>query len=62
MKRPSGYIPTNIAEGGGRSPDTYLCRFLYFSYNSAKELEYQILLSMALNFIDSIKGPKFLFN
>ena len=56
MKRSSSSIPTNIAEGCGRSSDKDFCRFLYISYGSANELEYQILLSVDLSFIDSEKG------
>lgn len=60
MKRSSSSIPTNIAEGCGRSSDKDFCRFLYISFGSANELEYQILLSIDLNFIDSEKGQKLL--
>ena len=60
MKRASSSIPTNIAEGCGRSSDKDFCRFLYISFGSANELEYQILLSIDLNFIDSEKGQKLL--
>ena len=56
MKRSSSSIPTNIAEGCGRSSDKDFCRFLYISYGSSNELEYQILLSVDLSFIDSEKG------
>lgn len=60
MKRSSSSIPTNIAEGCGRSSDKDFCRFLYISFGSANELEYQILLSIDLNFIDSEKGQNLL--
>ena len=61
MKRSSSSIPTNIAEGCGRSSDKDFCRFLYFSFGSSNELEYQILLSIDLNFISSENGQKLLF-
>ena len=61
MKRSSSSIPTNIAEGCGRSSDKDFCRFLYFSFGSANELEYQILLSIDLNFIDLEKGQILLY-
>lgn len=56
MKRSSSSIPTNIAEGCGRSSDKDFCRFLYISYGSANELEYQIILSIDLQFIAFEKG------
>ena len=52
MKRSSSSIPTNIAEGCGRSSDKDFCRFLYISYGSANELEYQIILGKDLQFIN----------
>ena len=60
MKRASSSIPTNIAEGCGRGSDKDFCRFLYISFGSANELEYQILLSVDLNFINSERGQKLL--
>ena len=56
MKRSSSSIPTNIAEGCGRSSDIDFCRFLYISYGSANELEYQIILSIDLQFISFENG------
>lgn len=61
MKRSSSSIPTNIAEGCGRSSDKDFCRFLYVAYGSANELEYQILLSIDLKFIEIESGQKLLF-
>ncbi len=61
MKRSSSSIPTNIAEGCGRNSDKDFCRFLYFSFGSANELEYQIMLSIDLKFIESENGQKLLF-
>jgi four helix bundle protein len=60
MKRSSSSIPTNIAEGCGRGSDKDFCRFLYFSYGSANELEYQIILSIDLNFVNADEGQKLL--
>ena len=51
MKRSSSSIPTNIAEGYGRSSDKDFCRFLYFTFGSANEFGYQIILSIDLKFI-----------
>jgi len=60
MKRSSSSIPTNIAEGCGRNSDKDFCRFLYIAFGSANELEYQILLSIDLNFINNENGQKLL--
>lgn len=61
MKRSSSSIPTNIAEGCGRNSDKDFCRFLYIAFGSANELEYQILLSIDLKFIENENGQKLLF-
>ena len=53
IKRSSSSIPTNIAEGCGRKSDKDFSRFLYISFGSANELEYQMLLSKDLNFISA---------
>lgn len=61
MKRSSSSIPTNIAEGCGRNSDKDFCRFLYIAFGSANELEYQIILSIDLKFIEIENGQKLLF-
>ncbi len=60
IKRAAGSIPMNIAEGCGRSSDKDFCRFLYIAFGSANELEYQIILSIELDFMDKIKGQTLL--
>ncbi|WP_121665999.1 four helix bundle protein [Mesonia aquimarina] len=55
MKRAASSIPTNIAEGCGRNSEKDFTRFLYIAFGSANELEYQILLSIDLNFITTEK-------
>lgn len=60
IKRSSSSIPTNIAEGCGRNSDKDFCRFLYISCGSANELEYQIILSIDLTFIEVESGQKLL--
>jgi four helix bundle protein len=49
-------IPTNIAEGCGRETQKELIRFLYISSGSAHELEYLILVSKVLGFINEEKS------
>lgn len=60
IKRASSSIPMNIAEGCGRNTEKDFCRFLYISFGSANELEYQIILSIDLNFIEDEKGKQLL--
>ena len=54
MRRSSASIPTNIAEGCGRNSDAELCRFSVIAMGSASELEYQLLLSNELNYLQII--------
>lgn len=53
MRRSSSSIPTNIAEGCGRDSDGDLARFLSIALGSASELEYQLILSKDLSYVDS---------
>ncbi len=52
MRRSASSIPTNIAEGCGRTGDAELARFCQISFGSASELEYQLLLSRDLAYLD----------
>lgn len=52
MRRSAASIPTNIAEGCVRSSDADFARFLYISLGSTSELEYQLLLSKDLAYLD----------
>jgi four helix bundle protein len=52
MRRSASSIPTNIAEGCGRTGDAELARFCQISFGSASELEYQLLLCRDLTFFD----------
>ena len=52
IKRSSSSIGTNIAEGCGRFTQKELANFLQIALGSSHELEYQLLLSKDLNFID----------
>ena len=53
MRRSSSSIPTNIVEGAGRKGDKDFCRFLYIAFGSANEIEYQIILSKDLDYMDN---------
>lgn len=53
MRRSASSIPTNIAEGCGRNGDAELCRFLHIAAGSASELEYQLILSRDLGYLDT---------
>lgn len=50
IRRASVSIPTNIAEGCGRSTDKEFARFLEISLGSTNETEYLLLLSCDLGF------------
>jgi len=52
MRRCSVSVPSNIAEGSGRSTDKDFSHFLAIALASAYELETQILLSFDLNYLD----------
>jgi len=52
MRRSASSIPTNLAEGCGRGTEAELARFMQISMGSASELEYQLLLSKDLGFVD----------
>jgi four helix bundle protein len=52
MRRSSSSIPSNIAEGCGRNSQPQFARFLNIAFGSASELEYQLILSKDLGFID----------
>lgn len=51
MRRSASSVPTNIAEGCGRSGDADFARFLQIAMGSASELEYQLILSRDLTYI-----------
>lgn len=52
LRRCAASIPSNIAEGCGRSGDRELARFLQIAAGSASELEYQLLLCLELGYIE----------
>jgi four helix bundle protein len=52
MRRSSSSVPTNIAEGCGRNSNPQLSHFLQIAIGSTSELEYQLILSKELLYID----------
>ena len=52
IRRASSSIPTNISEGCGRDSDAEFNRFFTIALGSASEIEYQLILSKDLNYID----------
>jgi four helix bundle protein len=53
MRSSASSIPTNLAEGCGRSGDAELARFSQIAMGSASELEYQCILARDLALIDA---------
>ncbi len=53
IRRSVASIPTNIAEGFGRTGDRERGRFLDIAIGSANEVEYQLLLSNELQYLET---------
>jgi four helix bundle protein len=51
IRRACVSVPTNTAEGCGRSSDTDFARFLQISMGSASEVEYLLLLGQDLDLL-----------
>ncbi len=54
IRRACASIPANIAEGCGRDGDAELARFFQIAKGSASELEYHLLLSHDLGFLNDV--------
>ncbi len=55
LRRSSASIPTNIAEGCGRSTELDFVRFLDIAMGSASETEYQLQLAHDLGYLTTIQ-------
>jgi four helix bundle protein len=55
IRRCASSVPANIAEGCGRRGNGEFHRFLQIAMGSASELEYHLLLSRDLKFLDAEK-------
>lgn len=52
IRRAAASMPTNIAEGCGRSTDPDFARFLQIAFGSACEVEYQLILARDLEYVE----------
>ena len=53
MRRASSSIPTNIVEGCGHNSQAEFNRFLHLAMGSSSELEYQLILSHDLQYMNN---------
>lgn len=53
LRRSCVSVPSNIAEGCGRSTPSDFSRFLDIAAGSVSEADYQLLLARDLNYLDS---------
>jgi four helix bundle protein len=54
LRRSCSSIPTNIAEGYGRSGKGEIIQFFNIAIGSACELEYQLILAHDLKYLDDV--------
>ena len=53
LRRCAVSVPSNLAEGCGRSSRRDFARFIQIAFGSASELQYQLLLSRDLAYLDA---------
>lgn len=58
MRRAATSIPSNIAEGSCRSGNREFARYLHVAIGSAGELEYDLLLSADLAFLERLEAKR----
>jgi four helix bundle protein len=58
MRRACASIPANLAEGCGKEGPTELARYSQIAMGSASELEYQLILSHDLHYLDDVLFTK----
>lgn len=61
LRRSSISVPSNIAEGCGRTSQSQFAHCLNIAMGSASELEYQIILSKELGYINNQNFKELLF-
>lgn len=60
LRRAAVSVPSNIAEGKGRSSDRELVQFLNHSRGSAYEIQTQLAIAERLGYLDSAIGRRLL--
>ncbi len=58
LRRAAVSVPSNIAEGKGRSSDKDWCVFLYHARGSLHELETQLLIASHLGYLQSAEAQR----